>query len=119
MTSSSAPRDHAHRLALVLGGGVVVAWVLTMVLTLLAASDPQRSGALLAVFPRGTSEAQVLARVARAEGAVVQGTWFGNVWHVYGERQRFAAGLREQGALYVVPPLPMDVFGLGGCGPGV
>jgi hypothetical protein len=119
MTSSSAPRDGVHRLALVLGGSIVLAWGLALALTLLAASDPERSGALLAVFPRGTSEAQVLARVARAEGAVVQGTWFGNVWHVYGEGPRFAGGLREQGALYVVPPLPMEVFGLGGCGPGV
>lgn len=119
MTSSSAPRDGVHRLALALGGGVVLAWGLALGLTLLAASNPERSGAVLAVFPRGTSEAQVLARVARAEGAVVQGTWFGNVWHVYGERPRFAAGLREQGALYVVPPLPMEVLGLGGCGPGV
>ena len=84
-------------------------------LTLASAAD---RGALLAVFPRGTGEAEVLARVAEADGVVVRGTWLGNAWHVYGERAGFARSLRAAGAVYVLPALPFDLFGLGGCGMG-
>ena len=58
----------------------------------------------------------MLARVARADGAVVRGTWLANVWHVYGDRPGFAAALRASGAVYVLPTLPWDLLGIGGCG---
>lgn len=115
MAPSSTTSRHisSHRLALGLAAGIVVAWALALGLTLASAAD---RGALLAVFPRGTGEAEVLTRVARAEGAVVRGTWFGNVWHVYGDRAGFAQSLRAAGAAYVLPALPFDLFGMGGCG---
>jgi hypothetical protein len=84
----------------------------------IAGAGEQRSGALLAVFPRGIAEAEVLARVARADGVVMRGTWLANVWHVYGEGQRFAGELRAAGAVLVLPTLPYDSFGVGGCGYG-
>ena len=117
MAPSSTTSRHIapHRLALGLAAGILGAWALALTLTLGTAAD---KGELMAVFPRGTGEAEVLTRVARAEGAVVRGTWLGNVWHVYGDRPGFAQSLRAAGAVYVLPALPFDLFGMGGCGYG-
>jgi hypothetical protein len=109
--------DGSHGLALLLGSLVVVAWAALLLVTLeTGGRQDERTGALLAVFPRGIGETEVLARVARADGAVIGGTWFGNVWHVYGEQGDFARDLRLQGAVYVLPMLPFAGFGMGGCG---
>ena len=96
--------------------GLVGAWVLALAITVhTIGTRPDRSGALLAVFPRALDETQILARVSRAEGSLVSGTWFANVWHVYGQSREFAAALRVQGASLVLPPLPFSVLGVGGC----
>jgi hypothetical protein len=115
MTTRSTANVHALTLALL--GGILVLWAAGLVATLAAAgASDQRSGALIAVFPRGTGESEVLARVARAEGAIVRGSWFANVWHVHGEQPNFARTLREQGALWVLPTLSLELLGAGGCG---
>jgi hypothetical protein len=115
MTTRSTANVHVLTLALL--GGILVLWAAGLVATLAAAgSSDQRSGALIAVFPRGTDESEALARVARAEGAIVRGSWLANVWHVYGEQPRFAGALREQGAVWVLPTLSFGLLGAGGCG---
>jgi hypothetical protein len=91
-------------------------WAVTVAITLLAiGTRPERSGALLAVFPLAVGEAAILASVSRAEGSLVGPTWLPNVWHVYGEAPRFAGALRDQGASLVLPPLPAAIFRNGAC----
>ena len=108
-----------HPLALGLLALVTAAWLLAMLLTVEAAGQvDERNGALLAVFPRGISEVEVLTRVARADGVVMRGTWFGNVWQVYGGQADFAADLRAEGAVLVLPPVGAEALSLGGCGYG-
>ena len=110
----SAGRHHLLALGLVLG--LVAAWICALAVTVQAiGTRPDRTGALLAVFPRSLDETQILARVSRAEGSLVGSTWLANVWHVYGDSQNFAAALHGQGATLVLPPLPFAVFGVGGC----
>ena len=110
-------RDRVHLLASAILGGAVLVWAALFLGTLIRAeAAPDRAGTLVAVFPRGVGEDEVLTRVARADGVVVRGTWFGNVWHVNRERPGFAADLRAAGAVFVVPMLPVDLFGMGGCG---
>lgn len=111
-----APRG-IHLLPLALLAGIVLAWAMVMLTVIYrAGSDEARTGTLLAVFPRGTSESEVLARVAMADGLVVRATWLANVWQVHGQAPGFSGNLRSQGALWVLPPLPYELFGLGGCG---
>ena len=120
MTRSEPRSAELHFLAASLLGGIVIVWALALLLTLgTAGAADERSGTLLAVFPRGIAERDVLARVAAADGTVVRGSWFANVWHVHGQDRRFARSLREQGAVWVVPALPYAVFGSGGCGYGL
>ena len=113
-TDRGDARQHLLAVGLVLG--LVGAWVTALAITVhTIGTRPDRSGALLAVFPRALDETQILARVSRAEGSLVSGTWLANVWHVYGQSQEFAAALRVQGASLVLPPLPFSVLGVGGC----
>jgi hypothetical protein len=116
----SAPRSaDLHLLAAMLLGGIVVVWALVLLLILATAGTAgERSGRLLAVFPRGIAESEVLARVAAADGTVVRGSWFANAWYVQGDDAAFARGLRAEGAVWVLPTLPLSVFGSGGCGYG-
>jgi hypothetical protein len=117
MPTKPETRIASHGLALGLLGAVLALWLVALAVTLeVAGHEARRSGTLLAVFPRGIGTTDVLVRVAGADGVVVRGTWFANVWHVHGEQPRFAGALREQGAVYVLPMLPFDVFGTGGCG---
>jgi hypothetical protein len=117
MPTMPETRITSHGLALGLLGAVLALWLVALAVTLeVAGHEARRSGTLLAVFPRGIGATEVLARVAGADGVVIGGTWFGNVWHVHGERPRFAGELREQGAVYVLPTLPFSMFGTGGCG---
>ncbi len=112
-----ASKDRVHLLAVAILGGAVLVWGLLLAGTLArAAAAPERAGTLVAVFPPGTTETEVLTRVARADGAVARGTWFGNVWHVNRERPGFAGDLEAAGAVMVLPMLPVDLFGMGGCG---
>ena len=114
--SLAGRKGKVHLGVLAAGGLVVVAWATALAVTLgSTGARPDRDGTLLAVFPRGVAEAEVLARVARADGVVARGTWFGNVWQVHGERPGFSGRLLEHGAAYVLPAVPYDVFGLGGC----
>ena len=112
-TDRGDARQHLLAVGLVLGLAGACVTALATVHTI--CTRPDRSGALLAVFPRALDETQILARVSRAEGSLVGGTWFANVWHVYGQSQEFAAALRVQGASLVLPPLPFSVLGVGGC----
>ena len=113
-TDPADARQHLLAAGLVLA--LVGAWIAALAITVHEiGTRPDRSGALLAVFPRSLDETQILARVSRAEGSLVGGTWLANVWHVYGQSQEFAAALHAQGASLVLPPLPFDVFGVGGC----
>ena len=106
-----------HLLALGLLALITAGWLMTMLLTVRTAGQvDERNGALLAIFPRGINEVEVLTRVARADGMVMRGTWFGNVWHVYGGQADFAADLRAQGAVLVLPPVAGEALSLGGCG---
>ncbi|MEK0084403.1 hypothetical protein [Benzoatithermus flavus] len=119
MTYGTDHRERGHLLAFLLGALVVIAWMVGLAVTLaIAGAKEERSGTLLAVFPRGLGETEVLARVAHADGVVMRGTWLANVWQVHGEGERFAGALRAQGAMLVLPPLPYDSFGAGGCGYG-
>jgi hypothetical protein len=118
MAATPSRPDRVHLIAALVLGGAVLVWATLLLGTLArAGSAPDRSGTLVAVFPRGVEEAEVLTRVARADGAVVRGTWFGNVWHVNRERPGFAGDLQAAGAVLVLPMLPVDLFGMGGgCG---
>lgn len=117
MAATPQHHDRVHLIALAILGGAALLWALLFVGTLVrAAAAPGSAGTLVAVYPRGISETEVLTRVARADGAVVRGTWFGNVWHVNRERAGFAGDLRAAGAVVVLPMLPVDLFGMGGCG---
>jgi hypothetical protein len=108
------PRRHLLAAWLVLG--LLAGWAAAMAAAVHAiGTRPDRSGALLAVFPPFLDEFQILARVSRAEGSLVAGTWLPNVWHVHGEARNFAAALRGQGASLVLPPLPVALPGIGGC----
>lgn len=110
-------RRTPHALAVGLCALAVASWALALVATLqVAGTRDERSGAVLAVFPQGASEAEVLARVARADGVVMRGTWLANVWQVHGEQAGFARSLRAQGAVLVLPTLPYAAFTVGGCG---
>jgi hypothetical protein len=117
----SAADDQAassyHGLAIGIAVGLLFVWAAVLVATLVAASGrPDRAGALLAVFPRGISATEAIGRVALADGAVMSGSWFGNVWHVYGRQPDFAGRLLAQGAVFVLSPLPYAAFTVGGCG---
>lgn len=117
MAATSPRPDRLHLTAAAILGGAVLVWAVLIVGTLARAGGAaDRAGTLVAVFPRGVEEVEVLTRVARADGAVVRGTWFGNVWHVNRERPGFAGDLRAAGAVLVLPMLPVDLFGMGGCG---
>lgn len=105
-----------HLLAGCLALGLFAGWAAALAITVHAiGTRPDRSGALLAVFPTSLDEFQILARVSRAEGVLVAGTWLPNVWHVYGDDRNFAAALRGEGASLVLPPLPFTLLGAGGC----
>lgn len=114
--SKPAAMPGMHLLALGLFGLVTAAWLLAMLVTVRTAGQvPERSGSLIAVFPRGIGEVEVMSRVARAEGVVMRATWFDNVWQVHGAQTGFAAGLHAQGAVLVLPLPGIEALGLGGC----
>jgi hypothetical protein len=116
MRSATVRPPSVHLLAALLGGLVLLGWAAALALVLASAGAREdRSGELMAVFPRGTAEAEALARVARAGGVVMRGTWLPNVWQVFGAEPRFAGALRAQGAVLVLPPLPFEGFAMGGC----
>lgn len=105
-----------HGLAAGLALGLLAIWALAVAAALHAVGTrPDRTGALLAVFPPAANESGILASVSRAQGSLVGATWLPNVWHVYGEAPGFAGALHEQGASLVLPPLPAAVFGNGAC----
>ena len=107
----------AHLLAGLIAAAVVAAALLALGGTLLVAGGRDHpGGALVAVFPPRTPEAQAFARVARAGGVVMNATWLAGTWQVYGEDPGFAAALRAQGALLVLPPPSIETFSIGACG---
>ena len=72
-TDRGDARQHLLAVGLVLG--LAGAWVTALAITVhTSGTRPDRSGALLAVFPRALDETQILARVSRAEGSLVSGT---------------------------------------------
>lgn len=113
--SAAALRPHRLAAALALGVSLLAAATLGMSLVI-AGTRAQANGELVAVFPFGTGSSDALVRVARADGIVIRGTWLGNAWHVQGQGDGFAASLREQGAVLVLPPLAAAAFAMGGCG---
>jgi hypothetical protein len=114
--SVASPGGKVHLVAFGACGLILAGWALALGVTLtVAGARDDRSGPVLAVFERGLDEIDVLARVARAGGVVMRGTWFGNVWQVHGEHPGFARELRALGAVHVLPTLPYDAFSVGGC----
>ena len=96
-----------HRLAMVLGLAIVLAWLLAMfVVARAAALEPRASGKMLAVFEPGTSEDIIFDSLLAAGGKPLRGTWLPFVWVVVGEEEGFAGRLREHGAIGAYGELP-------------
>jgi hypothetical protein len=116
-TDTDGPEPRRHLLAAAIGVGVAAAWAVSLAATAeVVGSRRDRSGPVIAVFPRAMGPGEVLARVARADGTLVAETWLANAWHVRGEAPGFAGALRDAGATLVLPPLPYGLLGLPGCG---
>jgi hypothetical protein len=96
-----------HRLAMVLGLAIVLAWLLAMsVVVRAAALEPRATGKMLAVFEPGTSEDVIFGSLLAAGGKPLRGTWLPFVWVVVGEEEGFAGRLREHGAIGAYGELP-------------
>jgi hypothetical protein len=96
-----------HRLAMMLGLAIVLAWLLAMsVVVRAAALEPRATGKMLAVFEPGTSEDVIFGSLLAAGGKPLRGTWLPFVWVVVGEEEGFAGRLREHGAIGAYGELP-------------
>jgi hypothetical protein len=96
-----------HRLALVLGLAIVLAWLLTMSLVVRAAAlEPRATGKMLAVFEPGTSQDIIFDSLLAAGGKPLRSTWLPFVWVVVGDEDGFAGRLREHGAIGAYGELP-------------
>ena len=105
-----------HRLALLLAGAVLAAWVGVMALSLRQASlPPEADGLVLAAFPPGTSDADAFAAVVRAGGEPIRPTWLGFAWVAHGLDSGFVGRLESEGALAAFGELSLAPVVLGGC----
>jgi hypothetical protein len=109
-------RDRDHGRAMGLAAGILAAWLVAMVATLLIPGRKRdRSGALLAVFPPTMADVAALCSVLRAHGTVVAAGPLPGSWHFHGGDPGFAGRLRDQRACLVLPPLPATLFGNAAC----
>ncbi|QPC44860.1 hypothetical protein HW532_20460 [Kaustia mangrovi] len=104
-----------HRLALVLGTGIVLAWLGAMTLAVRdAALPPEATGTVLAVFPSKLGDDAAFAAMTRAGGRPIRPTWLPGIWVVSGDEPGFAGRLEAEGAVGVYGDLPIGPQ-LAGC----
>lgn len=95
---------------------VLAVWLAGMAVALRAGeAEDARSGALLALLPRGGGELGAIAAAGAAEGVVMRATVVPGLWAVRGEGEGFAGRLRAAGATAVWPPALLESLSLGGC----
>lgn len=79
-----------------------------------AALPPEAKGEILAVFPPGTDNDEIFARLLLAGGSPLRQTWLDFVWVVSSQRAGFAGRLKEQGAIGTYGEMPISPQ-LAGC----
>ena len=105
-----------HRLPLVLLATTLVCWVGLMALVIRDAMlSDATSGTVVAVFPPDRATHENYTGILRAEGLIVQNTWFDNIWVVRSERAGFVGRLKEQGAWTALAADTFQPVVLGGC----
>ena len=98
-----------HRLAIGLFTTVLTLWIVAMAALMRAGALPaEASGTMLAVFPPGTEESEVFARLTRAEARIVRPSSFGFIWIVTSEAPGLAGRLRANGAIGAYRDLPIS-----------
>jgi hypothetical protein len=104
-----------HRLALLLGASVLVAWLgVMMAIAHEARLDPSASGSVLAVFEPGTEADAAFAAIVEAGGKPVRATWLPFVWVTASDEPGFVGRLTGQGAIAVYGEMPFAPS-LAGC----
>lgn len=105
-----------NRLAALLLAAVLLFWAAALGIVAYAAMlPPERDGLVVAMFPPGISDEEVLFGVARADGRLVRPTWLSNVWLVAGDGDGFVGRLSDQGVLASFAPAVFEPMTMGGC----
>ncbi len=92
----------------------LIVGTVSMLLTIDAGGNPDRTGKLLAVFPVSSSPASMLGAVGRADGKIMAHTMVPGIVEVFGDTEGLSGRLLDQGALLVLPQ-PGRILTIGGC----
>ena len=105
-----------HGLPLILLATTLVFWAgfMTWVIRDAMLTDAA-SGTVVAVFPPVRAAQENYSSILRAEGFIVQNTWFDNIWVVRSERAGFVGRLKVQGAWTAFTANAFQPVVLGGC----
>ena len=105
-----------HNLPLVLLVATLLVWAGFMAVVIRDAMlSDAASGTVAAVFPPGRTAHENYTGILRAEGSIVQTTWFDNIWLVRSERAGFVGRLKQQGAWTAFAANSFQPVVLGGC----
>ena len=104
--------------------GLAIVWLLLLIVTWLpplvlafqkTVLEDDDTGAVLAVFPPGSSASENLERIIRARGAFVSRVVTDQAWIVYSFEAGFVKRMKDRGVWMVFDPLLLDPLALLGC----
>jgi hypothetical protein len=105
-----------NRKLLLLGFGVLVVWAGAMIGLLSAAgSRPDAAGRAAVLFPPTWSREAMLRATLDAGALPMRDAWLPGLTQVWLDRPGSAGRLAAQGAWLVLPPVPFEGLGMGGC----
>jgi hypothetical protein len=73
------------------------------------------SGTVLVIFPPRFQPEHIFDSVLRADGRLINSTWFDSVWVVYSEQAGFVERLKAQGAWAALNPALLQSVSISGC----
>lgn len=96
--------------------GVLLVWLATMTGLLVAAGlRPGSTGRATVLFPPGWSSEAMLIASLQAGAVPMRDTWLPGLTQVRLDDPGSVERLTDLGALLVLPPVPFEGLGMGGC----